>query len=108
MTQTFAGFAYPFTFAILPRGPLSARLAEYKQTHGKRTCGPYFRNDPAPNPHGALFYLENNNFPVGAIGGIFHAQLYVFKKLGIPERLEVAAQCFFVVVIAFAGEDARL
>lgn len=38
MTQTFAGFDYPYQFAILPRGPLSARLAEYKQTHGKRTC----------------------------------------------------------------------
>ena len=35
------------------------------------------------------------------------AQLYIFKKLSIPKRLEVAAQGFFVVVIAFAAEDAR-
>ena len=54
----------------------------------------------------ALFYVEDNNFCVGAVGGIFDAQLYVFKKLSVPKRLEVAAQSFFVVVIAFAAEDA--
>jgi hypothetical protein len=63
MTTTFAGFAYPFTFAILPRAPLSTRLAEYKQTRGKRTCGPYYRTEPAPNPHGAFFYLDSDFMP---------------------------------------------
>jgi hypothetical protein len=60
---TFAGFDYPFTFGILPRGPLAKRLAEYRQTRGKRTCGPYDRSEPAPNPRGAYFYLESDFAP---------------------------------------------
>ena len=60
---TFAGFDYPYQFAILPRGPLSKRLAEYKQTHGKHTCGPYYRTEPSPNPHGAFFYLDSDFAP---------------------------------------------
>jgi hypothetical protein len=60
---TFAGFVYPFTFAILPRGPLSTRLAEFKRTHGKRTCGPYYRTEPSPNPRVGFFYLDSDFMP---------------------------------------------
>jgi hypothetical protein len=63
MTTTFAGFAYPFTFALLPRAPLAKRLAEFKQTHGKRACGPYYRTEPSPNPRGAFFYLDSDFMP---------------------------------------------
>ena len=43
---------------------------------------------------------------IRAVGRIFHAEFYVFEKLGIPESLEIAAQSFFVVGVAFAAEDA--
>jgi hypothetical protein len=63
-STTFAGFTFPYTFAILPRGPLAKRLAEYKQTHGHKTCGPYYRNEPAmAGRDGLSFYLESDFMP---------------------------------------------
>jgi len=62
-TSTFAGFDYPFTFGILPRGLLSARLAEFKRDHGRKACGPYFRTEPASNPIGTFFYLDSDFAP---------------------------------------------
>ena len=63
MAQTYAGFEYPFTFGILPRGPLSKRLAEFKVDHGHKTCGPYYRDEPHPNSDGLSFYLESDFMP---------------------------------------------
>jgi len=60
---TFAGFTFPQTIAMLARGPLSKRLAEFKQTHGKRVCGPYYRTQPDANPSRAFFYLESDFMP---------------------------------------------
>jgi len=60
---TYAGFSFPQIIAILPRGPLSKRLAEFKQTHGKRVCGPYYRTKPANNPKGMSFYLDSDFMP---------------------------------------------
>ena len=61
--MTFAGFEFPQTIAILTRGPLSKRLEEYKRTHGKRVCGPYFRTQPAENQKGMSFYLDSDFMP---------------------------------------------
>src|SRR5690349_15334391 len=55
-----------------------------------------------------LFHVENNNFTVGILWIVFHAQLYVFEKLRVPKRLEIAAKRFFVVDVALAAENARL
>ena len=55
----------------------------------------------------ALFDFEDDVFVIGAVGRIFDAELYVFEKLRVPEGLKIAAQSFFVVWVAFAGEDAR-
>ena len=60
---TYAGFTFPQTIAMLARGPLAKRLAEFKQTHGKRSCGPYFRTRPATNPCTAFFYLDSDFMP---------------------------------------------
>jgi len=60
---TFAGFEFPQEIPILPRAPLAKRLAEYKLTHGKRVCGPYFRTEPSPNPSGMSFYLDSDFQP---------------------------------------------
>src|SRR5271165_7321639 len=54
----------------------------------------------------ALFYVEDDDFPVGAVRGIFHAKLHVFEKLRVPQSLEIAAQGLFVVDVAFTAEDA--
>ncbi len=62
MTE-FAGFSYPKITAMLPRDPLSKRLEEYKRTHGKRVCGPYYANEPYPNSKGGMFYLESDFMP---------------------------------------------
>ena len=55
----------------------------------------------------ALFDFKDDVFVIGAVGRVFDAELYVFEKLRVPESLEVAAQRFFIVRIAFAREDAR-
>src|SRR5205807_4009839 len=55
----------------------------------------------------ALFDLKDDNFTVRAIGRIFHAELYVFEELGVPQRLEIAAQRFFIEDIAGTAEDSR-
>jgi hypothetical protein len=60
---TFAGFSFPQTIAMLARGPLSKRLEEFKRTHGKRVCGPYYRSQPSANPDSAFFYLESDFMP---------------------------------------------
>jgi len=60
---TFAGFEFPQTIAMLPRGPLSKRLEEFKRTHGQRMCGPYFRTEPNPNQTEMSFYLESDFMP---------------------------------------------
>ena len=57
---------------------------------------------------GALFDFEDDVFVIDAVGRIFDAELYVFEKLRVPEGLEVAAESFFVIRVAFAREDARL
>jgi len=54
-----------------------------------------------------LSHFKDNDLGVRVAGGIFDAQLHVFKKLRVPEGLEVAAQRFFVVGIVFPAEDAR-
>ena len=56
---------------------------------------------------GRSLTLKMMILPSGRSGGIFHLQLYVLKKLRIPERLEIPAKGFFIVGIAFAAEDAR-
>jgi len=63
LVRNFAGFEFPQTIAMLPRGPLSKRLEEYKQTHGKRVCGPYFRTQPAENQQVMSFYLDSDFMP---------------------------------------------
>jgi len=62
-TTTFAGFDFPQTIAMLPRGPLGKRLDEFKRTHGARVCGPYYRTVPAASPSGTFFYLESDFMP---------------------------------------------
>src|ERR1700722_16530895 len=57
---------------------------------------------------GTLSDFENDVLMIGAVGRIFDAKLYVFEKLRVPEGLEVAAERFLIVRIAFAREDARL
>jgi hypothetical protein len=64
VTPTYAGFTFPFTFGILPRGPLTKRLAEFKVTHGHRSCGPYYRDEPKPNSKGMSFYLDSDFMPL--------------------------------------------
>lgn len=59
----FAGFTFPQTISMLPRGPLSKRLEEFKQNHGKRACGPYYRDKPAANPRQMFFYLDSDFMP---------------------------------------------
>ena len=62
-SETFAGFTFPQVIAMLPRGPLAKRLVEFKQTHGHRVCGPYYRTHAATNPDRAFFYLESDFMP---------------------------------------------
>ena len=57
---------------------------------------------------GALSDFEDDVFVIGAVGRIFDAELYVFEKLRVPESLEIAAERFLIIRIAFAREDAGL
>src|ERR1700730_12883015 len=54
----------------------------------------------------AFLDVENYIFVIGTVGRILDAELHIFEKLRIPERLKIAAQSFFVVGIAVAAEDA--
>ena len=55
----------------------------------------------------ALFDFEDDVLVIDAVGRIFDAELYVFEKLRVPQSLEIAAERFFVVGVAFARKDAR-
>ena len=57
---------------------------------------------------GAFLHLKDNDFAAGAIGRIFHAELYVLEELRVPQRLKIAPQGLFIVDITIAAEDARL
>ena len=55
--------------------------------------------------HRPLFYFKHHNFTIGAFGRVFDVQLYIFKKLRVPKRLEISAQRLFIVRIAIAAEN---
>src|ERR1051326_2685344 len=58
----------------------------------------------SPND-GPFLQFENNNLGVWPVRRIFDTQLHIFKKLRVPEGLEVAAQSLFVVWVIVAAEN---
>src|ERR1041384_2406539 len=58
----------------------------------------------SPND-GPFLQFENNNLGVWPVRRIFDTQLHIFKKLRVPEGLEVAAQSLFVVGVIVAAEN---
>jgi hypothetical protein len=58
--------------------------------------------------HRAFFDFVDDVLVMGAVGRILDAQLDIFEKLGVPERLKIAAEGFLVIGVTLAGEDACL
>ena len=55
-----------------------------------------------------LDHVKDHDFGIRFRGAVLHLEADVLEILGVPKRLEVAAQRFFIVRIAASGEDARL
>src|SRR6202041_2766909 len=62
--------------------------------------------DPADDR--PLFHMEDDNLPVCLVRIIFHFKSDVLEKLGIPQSLKIAVQCFRIVGVAFTRKDAPL
>ena len=63
---------------------------------------------PDAADRGPFSHDEDDDLSIGLIGRVLHLQFYVLKKLRVPQRLEVAAQRFFVIGIAGARKNAGL
>ena len=57
---------------------------------------------------GPLFDFEDDDLAVGLVRAVLDAQLHVLEELGIPQRLKIAAQRFFVEDVCFAAENTGL
>ena len=54
------------------------------------------------------FHLEDDNLCFCTLGRVLDSQLYILKKLRVPQSMEVAAQGLLVERIPLAAKDACL